>query len=257
MKKNTNYFRKIGYVFTCLIASVSVVLFFLIPKARGVIKEIYLERNPSWNKGKRLYVSNHPSWLDQLFSITTLFHYWSLDYLPYVAVASDSIKRLPFLKFLDLFCFIVPIERTGNSSIAIRHIKRMQNILKDGYNVMIAGAPGRDFRAASEEIVFSPVKRKPLRKFTELSGLLAIQSGIETIPFCIDGTQKFYKEIVIDGRKEMRFSAYRFFILFWLLGRIKVGIIYGRPLVLEGKSRREATHIIQGEVLHLLDLFEG
>ena len=249
-----NSIRKTGFVLSCVLAVVSMFLFVRIPRRRGIIEEVCLEKNFSWNKGKRIIVSNHPSWLDQLLSNALRLPYWSVELLPYIAVANDSIKRLPLLKFLSFFSFITPIERGGNSSIAIGHIKKMQKLLNNGLNLMMAGAPGRDFRGTKEEIIYSPLKKKPLRKFTQLSGLLATRPGVETVPLCIDGTQKFYREVEINGRKEMKFSPWQFFVMFWLLGKIKIKIIYGQPLFLEGKSRAEATIIIQGSVLNLLDL---
>jgi 1-acyl-sn-glycerol-3-phosphate acyltransferase len=254
MKKLLNSFKKSGFVLSCILAVVSVFLFFRIPKNRGIIEEVCLGKNFSWNKGKRIFVSNHPSWVDQLLSAALRLPYWSVDLLPYIAVANDSIKRIPFLKFLNALSFVTPIERKGNSSIASGHIKKMQALLNNGFNLMLAGAPGRDFRGTKGEIIYSPLKKKPLRKFTELSGLLAVLPRIETVPFCIDGTQKFYREVEVNGRKEMKFSIWKFFVMFWLLGKIKIKIFYGQPLVLEGKSRAEATRIIQDSVLNLLDL---
>jgi 1-acyl-sn-glycerol-3-phosphate acyltransferase len=254
MKKLLSYFRKTGFVLTCVLAVVSVFLFFRVPRRRGIIEEVCLEKNFSWSKGKRIFVSNHPSWVDQLLSAALRLPYWSVDLLPYIAVANDSIRRIPLLRFLNAFSFVTPIERRGNSPMASRHIRKMQALLNDGFNLMMAGAPGRDFRGTKDEIIYSPLKRKPLRKFTELCGLLAILPGIETVPLCIDGTQEFYREVEVNGRKEMKFSPWKFFVLFWLLGKIKIKIIYGQPLVLQGKSRAEATAIIQESVLNLLDL---
>jgi 1-acyl-sn-glycerol-3-phosphate acyltransferase len=254
MKKLLSLFKKTGFVVGCVLSVVSIFLFVMIPRRRGIIEEVCLEKNFSWNKGKRIIVSNHPSWLDQLLSIALRLPYWSVNFLPYIAVANDSIKSLPLLKFLNFLSFVTPIEREGNSSIAREHIKKMHKLLNSGFNLMMAGAPGRDFRGTKEEIIYSPLKKKPLRKFTELSGLLATYSGIETIPLCIDGTQEFYQEVEVNGRKEMKFSPWKFFIMFWLLGKMKVKIIYGQPLVLYGKSRAEATAIIQESVLNLLDL---
>ena len=250
------FYRKTVYVLCCLFGMVSVFLFFRIPRARGIIKEICLDDKLVWNKGGRLFVSNHPSWLDQFLTFTFRIFHWNLDYLPYVAVADDSIKRIPFLKFLKDFCYVVSIERKGNHSVATSHIRKMKTLLDIGYNLMMAGAQGRDFKGVEEgEIIFSPLKNKPLRKFTELCGLLASLPGVETMPFCLDGTEKLYREVKVDGKKEMKFSVWNFFVLFWLLGKIQITIVYGYPLILEGKSRAEATEIIQQSVLHLLDLF--
>lgn len=251
--------RKTGYVLSYLLATSLIFLFFRIPKARGIIKEVCLDENFSWSRGKRLFVSNHPSWLDQFFSIALRLPYWGLDYLPYIAVANDSVNRIPFLKILKDLAFVVPIERRGESWKNLdEHIKKMKDILNNGYNLMVAGAPGRDAKCTEEEIIFSPIKKKRFRRFTELPGLLAILPGIETVPFCIDGTQEFYEEVIVDGRREIKFSPrkffWRFFIKFWLLGRIKIWIIYGRPLILEGKSKIEASRIIQEGALNLLDL---
>jgi len=254
MKKLLNSTRKTGFVLSCVLAVVSVFLFFRIPKRRGIIEEVCLEKDFSWNKGKRVIISNHPSWLDQLLSNALRLPYWSVELLPYIAAANDSIKRLPMLRFLTILSFVTPIEREGNSAIARRHIKRMQMLLNNGFNLMLAGAPGRDFRGRDGEIIYSPVKKKPLRRFTQLSGLLATLPGIEAVPLCIEGTQEFYREEEINGRREMKFSPWRFFVMFWLLGKIRVKIIYGQPLVLEGKSRAEATRIIQESALNLLDL---
>jgi 1-acyl-sn-glycerol-3-phosphate acyltransferase len=254
MKKLLSSFRKTGFVLSCILAVASVFLFFRIPRNRGIIEEVCLEKNFSWSKGKRIFVSNHPSWLDQLLSTALRLPYWSVDLLPYIAVANDSIKRSRFLRFLDAFSFLTPIERKGNSSMASGHIRKMQALLNNGFNLMMAGAPGRDFRGTEGEAIYSPLKKKPLRKFTELCGLLAILPGIETVPFCIDGTHEFYRQVEINGRQEMEFSPWKFFVMFWLLGKIKIKIIYGQPLGLEGKSRAEATSIIQESVLNLLDI---
>ncbi|MDP3995799.1 MAG: 1-acyl-sn-glycerol-3-phosphate acyltransferase [bacterium] len=248
---------RIGYVFSCLLAVFTVVFFFIVPKARGKIREICLDGQFTWNKGSRLYVTNHPSWLDQFLSLTLRLLHWSPEYLPFVAVANDSIGRIPFLKFLQEIAFVVPIERNGNVSVASHHIKKMVGILKGGHNLMIAGAAGRDFKAADGEVIYSPQKGKPMRRFTELSGFLATQAGVETIPLCIQGTEKFYKEVMVGGKKEMKFSAWNFFVKFWLLGKLNVVLVYGEPLVLAGRSRSEATEIIQSKVLHYLDLPEG
>lgn len=257
MKTFKSWLRRIGYVFSCVLAVLTVVLFFRIPRTRGIIKEICLDEKFVWNKGGRLYVSNHPSWLDQFLSLALRLLHWSPEFLPFVAVANDSIKRIPFLKFLREVAFVVPIERKGNALLASSHIKKMFGILNSGHNLMIAGATGRDFKATDRELIFSPQKRKPMRKFTELCGILANQSGVETIPWCIQGTENFYKEVTVKGKKEMKFSAWNFFIKFWLLGKFEVVLVYGRPLILAGKSRSEATEIIQSEVLRYLDLPEG
>ncbi len=252
-----SWLRRIEYIFSCILAILTVVFLFRIPLARGKIKEICLDNKLVWNKGGRLYVSNHPSWLDQFLSLTLRLFHWSPEFLPFVAVAEDSIKRVPFLKVLREVAFIIPIERKGNAHLAFNHIKKMVAILNGGHNLMMAGATGRDFKAANGELIFSPEKKRPMRKFTELCGILAIQPGVETIPWCIQGTENFYKEAIIRGKKEMKFSAWNFFIRFWLLGKLEVVIVYGRPLVLEGKSRLEATEIIQSEVLSYLDIPEG
>ena len=252
-----SWLRRIGYVFSCVLAVLTVVLFFQIPRARGKIKEICLDEKLVWNKGGRLYVSNHPSWLDQFLSLALRLLHWGPEFLPFVAVANDSIKRIPFLKFLQDVAFLVPIERKGNSSLASSHIRKMVAILNGGHNLMIAGATGRDFKAVDGELILSPEKRKPMRRFTQLCGILAVQPGVETIPWCVQGTENFYKEVTVKGKEEMRFSAWNFFIEFWLLGKFKVVLVYGRPLVLAGKSRSEATEIIQSEVLSYLDLPEG
>lgn len=254
MKKLFVLFRKTGYVLTYIFSFSVITLFFRISRARGIIEEVYLEKDFVWNKGKRVFVSNHPSWLDQFISIMLELPCWKADYLPYIAVANDSIKKIPFFQFLKFVSFIIPIERRGIHPQAVSHVKKMHALLNDDFNLMMAGASGRDFKAVENETVYSPLKKKPLRKFTQLSGLLAIQPGIEIIPFCVDGTQRFYQEIEINGREEMKFSPWKFFIEFWLLGKIKVKFIYGKPLVLEGKAREEATEIIQQDVLNLLDL---
>jgi len=216
-----------------------------------------LAKNFVWNKGGRLFVSNHPSWLDQVTTLALKLLHWSSEFLPFVAVASDSIKRLPILKVLQNVAFLIPIERNGDKNLSLIHIRKMMKILNSSHNLMMAGAMGRDFKATEDEWVFSPQKRKPMRKFTELCGLLAIQRGVETIPWCIDGTQKFYKEVIIDGKKEMKFSFRSFFVEFWLRGKFDIVILYGEPLILQGKSRFEATKIIQDTTLHLLDLAGG
>jgi len=257
VKQMKSWLTRIGYVFSCVLAVLTVVIFFRIPRTRGIIKEICLEERPVWNKGGRLYVSNHPSWLDQFLSLVLRLLHWSPEYLPFIAVANDSIKRIPFLRFLQRVAFVVPIERKGNTVLASNHIRKMADILNGGHNLMIAGAAGRDFKAADGELLFSPRKRKAMRRFTQLCGTLARQPGVETIPWCIRGTENFYKEVTVNGKKEMRFSAWNFFVKFWLLGKIEVVLVYGWPLVLAGKSRSEATEIIQSEVLRYLDLPEG
>lgn len=248
-----NLLKKTGYVVAYLLLVFFVFIPISIAKKRGIIEEINLEENLSWNGGKYLFVTNHPSWLDQFLMVTLRLFHWGTSAFPFIVVANDSIKKILYLDFFKGLSFIIPIERNGSVYAARNDIKRIKAILAAKHNLMIAGAPGRDFKGTEEEIIFSPIKKKPLRKFTNLSGIIATLPGVKTIPSCIEGTDRFYREIEIDGKKEMKFSPWNFFILFLLLGRIRIRIIYSKALVLGGKKKREATKIIQDTVLNSLD----
>ncbi len=257
MKKIILLLRKISYVLSCLFGVFVLFTFFQIPKGIGRIKIIYLGGRPTWNRCRQLYVSNHPSWLDQ-FIVTCLYMpYWSTNYLPYIVTASDSIKRLSYLRFLSKVYFLVPIERQSKFADLRRHITTLRRILLQDYNLMMAGSSGRDFKKTEEETVYSPQKRKPLRSFSDLCGFLAVLPGVETNIFCIEGTEKFYREKNIDGKKEMKFSWWDFLVNFYIMGKINITIIFAPPLMLQGKHKREATAIIQNTVLSLLDYDKG
>ena len=253
MRTAVSFFAKLAYVTICVFGVISLFSVFSLLKMRGVIREINLRDGHIWNKGKRLYVTNHPSWLDQFIILALRLPFWSTNYLPYVAVAKDSIKRLPLLKFLKEIYFLTEIERQGDKAALKEHVKRMKLLLENGHSLMMAGASGRDFKVDDEEKVFSPIKGKPLRQFTNLCGLLSVVPGVETYVLCIEGTDRFYVETAVNGKKEAKFSCWNFIVLFLILGVIKIRIIYSQKLTLKGMSSREAAGIIQNTALALLD----
>jgi len=247
------FLRKTGYVVIYLLSIFFVFIPLNIAKKRGTIREVHLEERFSWNEGKHLFVTNHPSWLDQFLIVALRLFHWGTNAFPFIAVANDSIKRLLYLDFFRELSYLIPIERRSNIYAVREDIKRMKSLLAANHNLMIAGAPGRDFRGSKEEIIFSPIKNKPLRKFTNLPGILATLPGVKTVPSCIEGTDKLYREVQINNEKEMIFSFWNFFVLFLFLGRIKIRIIYNKTLILEGERKRVATSIIQQTVLNSLD----
>ncbi|MFH1462085.1 MAG: hypothetical protein ABIG08_00020 [bacterium] len=253
VKKIIAFLFKALYVMLYILGILTIYPLFNLQKKLGRIEEVYLEKGLAWNKGKRQYVSNHPTWLDQFFTIGLRLGFFGTNYVPFIVIAEDSIKRIPWLDWLKKTYFLIPIERRGSFGILKEHIKNLEFLLTNGYNLMMAGASGRDFKVDDDQKVFSPIKGKPLRKFTNLCGYLSILPGVETIPFYIEGTEKFYREIIVNGEREAEFSSYNFVVRFLILGNIKVKVIYGVKLVLEGKSPREATKVIQEKVLSLLD----
>lgn len=253
MKKIQMFFRKTRYVSIFLLGVFTVFVFFSIPRRTGRIEEIFLGKGTfRWTKGKRLFVTNHPSWIDQFLIIALRLPFWSTNFLPYIAAANDNVKRLSYLRFLRKTDFIVPIDRMENKFSARGQIKEMQMLLGQGHSLMMAGSPGRDFKGAENEMLYSPVKGKPLRQFTNLCGRFAVLPGVETVPLCIEGTDKFYHEVEIDGRKDMKFSWYEFIVNFLLLGKLKVRIIYDEPVSFNG-NHKEVTRQIQNRILSFLD----
>lgn len=209
-------------------------------------------------KKKLLVVSNHPSWFDQitLFLIQLMSSdEWlkSLDLVPYIGAAKDSIKRLFVLRVFKTFCFVLPITRhitREGLEGAESEEEALKNILIEGNNLIISGPPGRDSKAKEGEIIFGPKKGKELRKFGGLCGKLAILPGVTTVPVFIEGMDKISS--VRGG--EIRFSLKNLLINFLLLGKFKIVIIFGESLTLEGLSQEEARQIIEGKVLDLSDL---
>lgn len=224
----------------------------------------------SWERGKVLVVSNHPSWLDQAALIQSMISY--LDWIknpncfPYVGAARDSIIRLPFLKFLETFYILTPIGRYGSKHEAASLIRKLQRIIRNGGNLIISGPNGRDFKAESDEVIFSRIKGKCLRRFGGLCGNLAsfeiekidngveIVEGVTTIPVYLENSDKLFKEVLINGKREMIFSLKHFLIDFLLLGKFQIKIVVGKRLNLTGYPREEARRVIEEEVLQLADL---
>ncbi|MFH1509802.1 MAG: hypothetical protein ABID67_01460 [Candidatus Nealsonbacteria bacterium] len=253
MKRIRVFFNKTRYVLVFLLVGLVSFSFFSILRKTGRIEEIFIGKGAfTWTKGKRLYVTNHPSWIDQFIVIALRVPFWSTNFLPFVLVADDNVKRLSFLSFLRKTAFIVPIVRNGNKFAAKSQIREMEALLDDNQSLMMAGSPGRDFKGSPEEKIYSSIEGKPLRKFTNLCGRFAVIPGVETIPLCIKGTDKLYYEIEVNGEKDMKFSWSKFFIDFILIGKIKVKIIYAEPLHLGG-NHKEAAQKVQTTVLSFLD----
>jgi len=242
---------KAGYVFVHLLGLFLLFIPLRLARRAGRIEEINLGDPDIWTTGGNLLVTNHPSWLDQFLIICLRLPYWGTSFLPYIVAAEDSIERLFYLKLFKKLSFLVSVNRKGNRRVLRGDVERMMDILKSGNNLMVAGAAGRDFKG--EEIIFSPQKHKPLRKFTNLSGMLAILPGVKTTVICIDGTGQLYKVVVVNGEKKAKLLLWNFLVLFLLKGKIKVRIIYSSKSVMEGKKSSEATEIIQQTALDLLD----
>lgn len=207
-------------------------------------------------KKSLLVVSNHPSWFDQATLIQCILNYleWLKDtnVFPYIGTANDSIIRIPFLQLLELFFIVVPIERR-NLRRADSPTRNMEEILRDGGNLIISGPAGRDFRKTDKDTVYSPIRRKPLREFGGLCGRLAVLNGVKTVPAYIEGSEKWFTPIN-DG-KEMKFSFRNFFIDFILLGKIRIKIVVDEtPLILEGWLKEDARKKIEATVLHYADI---
>jgi len=207
------------------------------------------------NKEKILVVTNHPTWLDQATLIQVMINYlaWLRDprIFPSIGAAKDSIIRLPFLGFLETFYILLPIERY-NKRGAVASKRELANFLNKGGSLIIAGPAGRDFRAKKEEEIYSPLKKKRLRKFGALCGYLAVLDGIITVPAYIEGTEKLFK--ISDDGQEMKFSLYNFFVRFLLLGQFQIKIIIGEPLILSGWLKEKARKETEGVVLNLADM---
>lgn len=220
------------------------------------VEVTYVKRFP-WNQGKLLIVSNHPSWLDQMALTQSMLSYLAgsehVNTLPYIGTAKDSIVRLPFLKFLESFYILTPVERKQKRE-AGPLIERMEDILKNGGNLIISGPAGRDFRMRQDEEIRSPLKQKSIRRFGGLCGRLAAieELAVTTIPAYIEGTERLF--VQTNGKKEMKFSVHNFFVPFLLLDRFQIKIVFGEPLLLQGWPKEKARKEIEEAVLHLADL---
>lgn len=219
------------------------------------LKRIVVIGKFPFGKEKILIVSNHPAWLDQAAILQFIFSY--IEWLrkpgsfPFIGVARDSIIGLPFLKALEDFYFITPIERYKLKESV--HIERkMEEILGNGGNLVISGPAGRDFKVKKDEVIYSPLKKKPLRKFGGLCGRLATIDRVVTLPVYIEGTERLFESV--KNGEEMKFSIQNLFISFLLRGEFQVVIIFGEPLKLEGESRKEARKKIEEAVLNLADM---
>jgi 1-acyl-sn-glycerol-3-phosphate acyltransferase len=206
-------------------------------------------------KKKILIVSNHPAWLDQVTLIQLFLSY--LEWLknpsifPYIGTAKDSIIRLPSLRFLEVFNVLTPIERKKLDEAALAEDTMVKILGNDG-NLIISGPAGRDFKKKEKEMIYSPQKKKPLRKFGGLCGRLATLEGVMTVPVYIEGTDKLFKHV--DNEKEMRFSWYNFLVRFLLLGKIRIiFVVSENPLFLAGLPKGEAREKIEEAVLNLAD----
>ena len=84
-----------------------------IVKILQITKRIVIVGNFPWRKNKILIVSNHPSWADQVTIIQAIFSYleWlkNPNIVPFIGAARDSVEKMPFLKFLENFYFLIPI----------------------------------------------------------------------------------------------------------------------------------------------------
>lgn len=206
-------------------------------------------------KKKILIVSNHPGWLDQATIIQFFLSYleWLKDpnVFPYIGTARDSIIRLPFLQFLEISYVLTPIERQKLDEAAEVE-ENLIRILNNGNNLIISGPAGRDFRKKAGEAIYSPLKKKPLRKFGGLCGRLSTLDGVITVPVYIEGSDKLFQPI--DNGRKARFSWYNFLIRFLLLGKIKISIVISEtPLILARSTKGEARKKIEGAVLNLAD----
>ncbi len=209
-----------------------------------------------WKRNKTLVVTNHPAWVDQgaLIQMTLSYLEWFKDpnIFPYIGTAKDSIIRLPFLRILETFYILKPIERQKLEEAAMVE-GEMVKILSNGSNLIISGPAGRDFKKKDGGLIFSPIKNKPLRKFGGLCGRLSTLPDVITQPIYIEGTDKLFVEKTINGKMEMVFSSRKFFVDFLLLRRFKVFIVIGESLILEGCPKMEARRKIEEAVLHLAD----
>ncbi len=201
-----------------------------------------------------LLVSNHPSWIDQVtifqFIISYLGWLKNPDCFPFIGAARDSIIKLPFLKALEMFYIVTAIERHNMREMPSL-VAKMGGILTNGNNLVISGPAGRDFKRTEKEIIESPIKKKPLRRFGWLCGRLGILGGVTTVPVYIEGTEKLF--VFTKDGKNMKFSAKQFLFDYLLLGRFQIIIVFGESLVLQGLSRKEAREKIEKEVLRLAD----
>jgi 1-acyl-sn-glycerol-3-phosphate acyltransferase len=219
------------------------------------LKRIVVIGKPPLRENKILVVSNHPAWLDQAAILQFIFSY--LEWLkkpssfPFIGVARDSIVRLPFLKALENFYFITPIERYKLKESAPIE-QKMEEILRGDGNLVISGPAGRDFKAKKDEVIYSPLKKKPLRKFGGLCGRLATIEGVKTVPVYIEGTERLFEPAKNGG--EMKFSIRNLFVSFLLRGEFQIVIIFGGPLMFEGWPRKEARKKIEESVLKLADI---
>jgi 1-acyl-sn-glycerol-3-phosphate acyltransferase len=220
------------------------------------LNRIVIIGNFPWEKKGVLTVTNHPSWFDQAAVLQFIISYleWLKDpqCFPLIGVARDSIVRLPFLKAFETFLFLLPVERYKRREMGLLE-ERMAETLRNGGNLIISGPAGRDFKAKEKEIIYSPLKKKPLRIFGGLCGRLATIEGVTTVPGYIEGTEKLF--VAVETGEGIKFSFRKLFIDFLLLGKFQIKIVFvDNPLILEGWPKEKARKTIEKAVLRLADM---
>lgn len=267
-------FRQAGFVWLILSNSLLQIIWNILILGKRVVFIGYrVLKNVDWLKGGILIVYSHPAWTDPIF-IFQLLPYFQLlknpDIVPYYAAAKDNIQKMKKLQFFQTFCFVTPVDRTKRDpEKESRHdyierveaeIKKMEEILLSGKNLIIAGPAGREFKKEEDETIISPLKKKKLREYAALCGRLATLPGVLTINIYIEGTEKTWVEKMIwddkdkKNKKDMVFS-WRKCIWDWLIKKkfTLLFVVTDSPLQLQGFSHEAARKKIQEVALNLAD----
>jgi len=248
-------------VVNCLVAPTLGILVCLL-EAFGRIKFLHFERFPIW--GERLIiVSNHPSLLDGwvltfmgfpwmnfpwVFSPLWLRIKFSLSWfkelqkeysLPKKLIPTNTPDKNNFYDPLYMGAFQginVPIDRNGGVQGKIGTVLALKKVLENGGRVLIFPEGTRTFKAIQECEVKSANGSK-IGELKDGAAWMALKTNARILPIWVEGTEK-----VLPNNK---------FPLPRLWHRIVIKT--GKPFLIQGNTRKEATSEIAQALLELAD----
>ena len=250
-------FLVVNYLFSPIVG----VLFCLL-EALGRIKFVHFDRFPIWEE-KLIIVSNHPSLLEPV-----LLPFMGFPWMNFPWVFSSQWSRIKFSlrwfsrlrkelalpkklipanvpdrqNFFDygfwrLFQGInIPVDRNGKPQDRISTISALKDVLEDGGRVLIFPEGGRTFKAVQNSR-FKSIGGKEVGKLKHGAAWLAINTDARVLPIWIEGTDR-----VLPNNK---------LPLPRLWHRITIKI--GKPFLISGSGREEATSEIRQALLALAD----
>jgi 1-acyl-sn-glycerol-3-phosphate acyltransferase len=229
-------------------------------EASGRMKFVHFERFPIWD-GKMIMVSNHPSLLEPVILPLIGFPWMNFPWvfsplwtrirlslswfdelkkefalqkklIPANAPDKSNFYDPPYLRLLR--GINVPVDRNGGVQSRSSSILALKKILENGGRVLIFPEGTRTFKAVEKSRV-SPENGKALGKLKDGAGWLAIKTNAKILPLWVEGTDK-----VLPNNKLP-------FPRLWHRVTIKIG----RPFLIQGTTREEATTEITQALLQL------